>query len=311
MNQCAAIPQFHLYGDPADDQVFDFIHIESIPSRARQHGWVIAPHSHRHLSQILFITGGGGEMDIEDETRAFPAPALLFVRSTAVHGFRFLPEQTDGYVISFTEDVVRGVRDATSSLRDRFNAAAARIVAPFKGADDLMRLHELCGLLQEEHQLGRDGHHLAMRAYLALILVEAGRLIVSRNRNNAVTLRRADQTVDRLRDLVQGRFRTCRRLSDYASELGMTVDRLNEHCKRVTGVTAGHLIRQRVVTEAKRQLMFTDIPVSQIAFDLAFADPSHFTRFFRRYTGTTPQLFRAGLQRRPPDPDGQRSECVI
>ncbi len=39
----------------------------------------------------------------------------------------------------------------------------------------------------------------------------------------------------------------------------MTSERLNEHCKRVTGVTVGHLIRQRLITEAKRQLLFTDI----------------------------------------------------
>ena len=37
----------------------------------------------------------------------------------------------------------------------------------------------------------------------------------------------------------------------------MTADRLNDHVKRATGVTAGHLIRQRVLTEAKRQLVFT------------------------------------------------------
>ena len=72
----------------------------------------------------------------------------------------------------------------------------------------------------------------------------------------------------------------------------MTSDRLNDHVKRATGVTAGHLIRQRVLTEAKRQLVFTGEPIHEIAYDLAFADPSHFTRFFRKQTGMTPQAFR-------------------
>jgi AraC family transcriptional activator of pobA len=72
----------------------------------------------------------------------------------------------------------------------------------------------------------------------------------------------------------------------------MTVDRLNDHVKRATGVTAGHLIRQRVLTEAKRQLVFTTQPIHDIAYDLAFADPSHFARFFRKQTGTTPHEFR-------------------
>ena len=77
----------------------------------------------------------------------------------------------------------------------------------------------------------------------------------------------------------------------------MTVDRLNDHVKRATGVTAGHLIRQRVLTEAKRQLVFTSQPIHEIAYDLAFSDPSHFARFFRKQTGTTPHEFRAARRR--------------
>ena len=73
-----------------------------------------------------------------------------------------------------------------------------------------------------------------------------------------------------------------------------TPDRLNDHVKRVTGVTAGHLIRRRILTEAKRELVFANRPIHDIAFDLGFIDPSHFARFFRKQTGTTPQDFRAG-----------------
>ena len=73
----------------------------------------------------------------------------------------------------------------------------------------------------------------------------------------------------------------------------MTADRLNDHVKRATGVTAGHLIRQRLLTEAKRQLVFTTEPIHEIAYSLGFSDPSHFTRFFRKQTATTPQEFRA------------------
>ena len=75
----------------------------------------------------------------------------------------------------------------------------------------------------------------------------------------------------------------------------MTADRLNDHVKRATGVTAGHLIRQRVLTEAKRQLVFTSQPIHEIAYDLAFSDPVALRALF-------PQADRhdaAGIPRRP------------
>jgi AraC family transcriptional activator of pobA len=132
-----------------------------------------------------------------------------------------------------------------------------------------------------------------MRGYLALIAIEVVRLAASRARSGSVTLTPADPCVETLRALVEEHFRKERLLSFYADKLAMTPDRLNDHVKRATGVTAGHLIRQRVLTEAKRQLVFTGAPIHEIAYDLAFSDPSHFTRFFRKQTGTTPQEFRA------------------
>jgi AraC family transcriptional regulator, transcriptional activator of pobA len=150
----------------------------------------------------------------------------------------------------------------------------------------------LCVELNEEHSLAREGYRLAMRGLLVLIAVGVARLAASRARTGAVTLHPADATVAQLRDLIDAFFHTERLLGFYAQKLGMTVDRLNDHVKRSTGITAGHLIRQRVLTEAKRQLVFTTQPIHEIAAELAFADPSHFARFFRKATGTTPHEFR-------------------
>jgi len=98
--------------------------------------------------------------------------------------------------------------------------------------------------------------------------------------------------IDKLFNLIENNFRSHRVLNFYAAKLTMSSDCLNKHVKRLTGVTAGQLIRQRVLTEAKRQLAFSNQPISEIAYDLAYADPSHFVRCFRRDTGVTPRTFR-------------------
>jgi AraC family transcriptional regulator, transcriptional activator of pobA len=290
----SALPLFHLYGDPPDDSAFGFIHIETIRSRSAVNEWTIRAHRHRNLFQILVIEQGGGEMSFETAIVPFAAPAAILVPATTAHGFRFRPQVTDGWVVTFTEDVADTIGDRSGEALARLKALAAEPLVPLKDASEVKRLSALCAELEEESSLAREGYRLAMRALMAMIAIEVVRLAASRARSGAVTLTRADAQVEELRRLIDDHFRKERLISFYAEKLVMTADRLNDHVKRATGVTAGHLIRQRVLTEAKRQLVFTNQPIHEIAYDLAFSDPSHFTRFFRKQTGTTPQAFREG-----------------
>jgi AraC family transcriptional activator of pobA len=82
----AALPLFHLYGDPPDDHAFDFIHIETIASRSSIHDWTIRAHRHRNLFQILVIERGGGEMTFEAASIAFEAPCAILLPATIAHG---------------------------------------------------------------------------------------------------------------------------------------------------------------------------------------------------------------------------------
>ncbi len=287
-----ALPLFHLYGDPPDDQAFDFIHVETIASRSSVHNWRIRAHRHGNLSQILFVECGGGEMDYETTRLQFSAPAAILVPATVAHAFRFEPDVTSGWVVTFTDDTAlaftKGAKEALSRLR----ALAEQPIIPVCDKTERARLAALFADLFEEHSLMREGSGLAMCGLLALIGVSVVRLAASRARTGAVTLSRGDATVMKLRALVDEHFRTERSLSFYTEKLATSRDQLNDHVKRATGVSAAHLIRQRVLAEAKRQLVFSTEAIHQIAENLSFADPSHFSRFFRKHSGMTPHEFR-------------------
>jgi AraC family transcriptional regulator, transcriptional activator of pobA len=287
-----ALPLFHLYGDPPDDQAFDFIHVETVASRSSIHDWTIRAHRHRNLFQILLIEQGGGEMMFEAARLPFTAPSAILVPAAVAHGFRFDPRVTQGWVLSFTEDAAVALADRAGEALSRLRALASHPIVPIADEAERTRLSALCTELFEESGLAREGYRVAMRGLLSLIAVGVARLAASRARTGSVTLHPADATVAQLRALVDEFFRAEHQLGFYAEKLRMTVDRLNDHVKRATGVTAGHLIRQRVLTEAKRQLVFTTQPIQDIAQELAFSDPSHFARFFRKHTGTTPHEFR-------------------
>ena len=288
----STLPLFHLYGDPPDDQAFDFIHVETIASRSSIHDWTIRAHRHRNLFQILLIEQGGGEMTYEAANLPFAARAAILVPAAVAHGFRFAPNATEGWVITFTEDAVFTPADRAGEALSRLRVLAANPIIPIDCDEECSRLSALCVELFEEGSLAREGYRMSMRGLLTLIAVGVVRLAASRARTGSVTLQPADGTVAQLRALVEEFFRKEHQLGFYAEKLGVTVDRLNDHVKRATGVTAGHLIRQRLLTEAKRQLVFTTQPIQDIANGLAFSDPSHFARFFRKHTGMTPQEFR-------------------
>jgi AraC family transcriptional activator of pobA len=288
---------FHLYGDPPDDQAFDLVHIETISSRSSIHHWTISPHRHRNLFQILMVERGGGMLDLEADAMRFQAPAVIVIAPTVAHGFRFRPEITEGFVLSFTEDVAGALGENGAAALARLRTIATNPLLSLSRDADVARLGRLCRELSEEISLAREGYEVAARSYLALIGIEVARLSASHSRSGSVTLTAADPTVEELRRLIEAHFRTERNIGFYAGKLAMTPDRLNDHVKRATGVTAGHLLRQRILTEAKRQLVFTQLTVGEIAYDLAFADPSHFGRFFKKQTGTTPQAFRGAAAR--------------
>ena len=137
MQLTATLPLFHLYGDPPDDQAFDFVHIETISSRSSVHDWTIRAHRHRNLFQILLIVRGGAEMTFEAQVIAFDAPAAIIIPATIAHGFRFRPDVTEGWVLTFTEDVARALGERSGEALSRLRALAADPVVPLIGEAEL------------------------------------------------------------------------------------------------------------------------------------------------------------------------------
>ena len=97
------------------------------------HDWTIRAHRHRNLFQILLIEKGGGEMSFETATVPFAAPTAILVPATTAHGFRFTPQVTDGWVVSFTEDVADALGDQSGEALARLKAVAADPLVPLAG----------------------------------------------------------------------------------------------------------------------------------------------------------------------------------
>jgi AraC family transcriptional regulator, transcriptional activator of pobA len=80
--------------------------------------------------------------------------------------------------------------------------------------------------------------------------------------------------------------------SYFAEKLNITTSHLNDCVKETTGNSVTHWIQNKMMTEAKRQLYYTDNDVKEISFDLGFEDHTYFSRLFKKISGETPLSFR-------------------
>ena len=92
--------------------------------------------------------------------------------------------------------------------------------------------------------------------------------------------------------LVQKQFTAQRSVSIYAQQLTITPKYLTETVKEVTGKTAGEIIDDFVLLEAKLLLDNPALSIAEIADELHFSDQSFFGKYFKRHTGLSPKEYR-------------------
>ena len=76
---------------------------------------------------------------------------------------------------------------------------------------------------------------------------------------------------------------------------GMSRSHFFRQFKRNIGVSPQHVIDEERITHALRALSAPGVKMSQVANELGFSRPSHFTRFFVQHLGCTPNQFRRNL----------------
>ena len=81
-------------------------------------------------------------------------------------------------------------------------------------------------------------------------------------------------------------------MRDYAAAFEISPTHLSRLSREAFGRPATHMVRDRIVREARRNLVYTNLPVSTIAYALGFDDPAYFSRIFSNATGLSPSEFR-------------------
>ncbi|RQP23481.1 helix-turn-helix domain-containing protein [Piscinibacter terrae] len=285
-----ALPTYALYGEQGRSLGVDWLHIESIAARSRLHDWEIKPHRHDLLFQILYIRSGQVKVSAEGDAWQLRGPCAMTVPALSAHGFAF-SRKVDGLVITVLEQHLRDLLAHEQALLAQTLRLRAQAL-PREAAD---AIGSAVMALRDEFTAAEPWRGLAIDTALLHLVVLVQRAL-GQGERNVDDGDRAFEHVRRFRTLVEARFREQVRLSDCASELGITPTQLNRVCHRVLGQSALAVMNARIVLEAQRELAYTTMSVKQIGLGLGFADPAYFTRFFLRETGQSPTTWRQAAQ---------------
>ena len=155
----------------------------------------------------------------------------------------------------------------------------------FAAPEELAEYMRLLGKIKQEllHPVADTYNLIVSVLYYLLVVINRAyaktyRLPVEVPKNNYAF---------QFKDLLEKHIRDMQRVQEYADILRVSRITLNNSVMAHFGVSATHLLKQRLLEELKNELLFSDRNVSQLADEFHFSDPSHLMRFFKQQTGKT------------------------
>lgn len=288
MSTSSQIPQYSIESLQAaqpESKEFNFFRFEYF---ARDIEHLKKPHRHNFYS-FIYVSSGTGNHMIDFKAYDLKPGRLFLISPGQVHRWGIL-KNVSGYVLLFNDSFM-----ALSKGRKLMSAwPLFRSHQPnfldLSAAERKSWIEEFL-FIEDEVRQRDDFTRDALFYSVSSLLVRASRLVamagLKKNKTGIADL------LFQFQELIEKKFQTLKTPREYAAIMNITPNYLNAVCKKKSGKSAGDLIRQRVLLEAKRLLAHTELSVAEIAFQLGFKDNSYFGRYFKKHTTKTPESFRS------------------
>jgi AraC family transcriptional regulator len=268
------LPAGHFFGRKSNScEISGFRLTESIYSQ----GLRLPEHSHE-LAKFCFVISGDYVERLGSHTRSRRPLTLIFhppdtTHSEAHHaiGHHFLLE-LDMRWLEYARDYSATLDQPVEISGGLPIRVATQLYNEFRHPDKISAL-SIQGLMFE-------------------LLAETSR------RSFPDTPKRAPQWLEEVTEVLRERFQETLSLKELAESAGVHAVHLARAFRRFHNCTVGEYVRQLRIEFASRQLSSSDTALADIASLAGFADQSHFSRTFKRFTGMLPTEFRNTFRRR-------------
>ena len=157
--------------------------------------------------------------------------------------------------------------------------------------DEWLLASEYVGLIWHEVQRKPVQKDVVEHLQTAFLL-EMTRIVSQRDTLREKTATRQDKLFRRFLELIKKHGLEKRKIEFYADKLCITQGHLGAVVKKASGLTVMQWLNRHAVQRAKVLLRYSDQPIWEIAERLGFANPSFFSKFFKKETGITPGEYR-------------------
>jgi AraC family transcriptional regulator, transcriptional activator of pobA len=265
------------------------LYIQTIESIDGEYLYPISKSNDPHYFEVLWIIKGKGNCMVDLEEFEISDNMFFCLRPDQVYR---LPANGDvlGYIISFTESFFCiGEWEDTLMYQSEIIQSIPRS-ACILAVDTASDMSEIIKKMIKEFDSDRLFRIEMLRRYLKIFLVYVARQFEDSFQDIMQT--RNIELAQKFKTLVDKNFITTKAVGEYAAMLFVTPNYLNTVVKKMTGYSARYHIRQRTILEAKRKATYSGLCMKEIAYYLGFVDISHFSKYFKKATGTNFSEFK-------------------
>lgn len=283
------VPKVRLYVERPETGDW-FVRVENVVDKGR---WKTEAHAHPAFGQVIIVQRGRGVLNLEGSSMSFEGPCGMLIPLECNHALDYELD-VDKWIVTIEASYLAHVNAKLPEFGKLWSAP--RVIPLANSVDSGTNCCNLLRRLKDEAESEAVGHIIGTETLLTTFLLTLIREASLDEVNNEVASGDEVHMVARFRELIDKHYYENLALTDYTSMLAVSVGRLRAACAIVADQSPTKMIHTRIITEAKRDLIFSDMSVEQIAFKLGFTEATYFARFFRREVGQAPLQFRVGAR---------------
>lgn len=247
---------------------------------------------HRHkYYEIIIITKTKDEKQSHDiDFISYPLKAgyIYFIYPNQTHkwNIRNYKNEFDGYIINFYEDfLLENNNNLKHLLLKLFNPFEKNNYLKYE-ENRFLENFPILPIFEKEYNK-RNQNIAILKSLLETILYYMDDLKIESTHKIDTSFKK----LNLLRNLIEEHYKEKNSAEFYAKKMELSSKRLNEIVKKVSGITITQMLHNRLILEAKREMVSQDKTIQEISVELGFENPSYFSKFFKKHEKLTPKEY--------------------